>query len=231
MSERFDPDAALEELLPSLELDGLRPVRPFAPARWMAFFLGAFAVLSGGLLWRLFGLRPDQTVLGAASLWGLSAVEAVAALLLLARVLREALPGRGSNVAALGLGAAAAAVVHGAVGLATYARSPVRPAAGREWEAGLWCFTFEVALAVPCVLFAVWLGRRGLTARPRRLGLVGGLGAGLAADAVWRLICPYSQPSHAFGAHTTGVLGAVVLGLLLAFWWESARERAWRLRA
>lgn len=228
MSERFDPDAGFAELLPSLQAGGLRAVRPFAPARRMAFFVGLFAVLSAGLLWRLFGLRADHGVLGAPSLWGLSVLEMAAALALAAWVLREAVPGRSPSAAALGLGAAAGAAVHVAVGLTTFARSPVFPAAGREWEAGRYCFAFEVALAVPCVLFALWLGRRGLTARPRRLGLVGGLGAGLAADAIWRLICPYSDPAHAFSAHTSGVLGAVVVGLLLALWWERARLRAWR---
>ena len=64
--------------------------------------------------------------------------------------------------------------------------------------------------------------------RPRIAVVVTGLG--LAADAIWRLICPYTGPAHAFGAHTSGILVAVVLGLLLAWWWESSRARAWRQR-
>jgi len=228
MSESFDPGAAFERLLPALDGDA-RPVRPFAPGRWMVLFAGLWALSSAGLLWRLLGWRADREVLGS-SFWGLSVVEMAVALLLLAWVLREAVPGRSSSAAVLGFGAVGAAVVHLGVGAATFARSPVYPAAGTEWEGGLQCFVFEVLLAVPCVLFAQWLGRRGLTSRPRRLGLVGGLGAGLAADAVWRWICPYSAPAHAYGAHTSGVLTAVVLGLLLAAWWESARLRAWRRR-
>ena len=50
--------------------------------------------------------------------------------------------------------------------LATFAHSRIYPAAGHELKIGLICFAFEVALGIPCVLFALWLGRRGLTADP-----------------------------------------------------------------
>ncbi len=227
MNQRTDPSTAFAELQARLAAD-LRPVRPFVPGRWMAFFLALFAPFAGLMLWRVFGWRPDQGDLGGFGVWGLSALELAAALVLLPRVLREAVPGRSSSPTLLALAAAAAMAIHAAVILATFARSQVHPAAGSEWTTGRFCFAVEVALAVPCVLFALWLGRRGLTARPLRLGLLGGLGAGLAADALWRLVCPYSAPAHAFGSHSLGIAAAAGLGLILAAWWQSARTTVWR---
>ncbi len=222
MSERIDLNDAFAELRRQLPGD-LQPVRPFSPDRWMVAFLALFTPLTALILWRVFGWRADHDVLGSSWMWGLSAVELAAALVLLTRALREAVPARSSSLALLILVAIGTVVIHTAVILGTFTRSRVYPAAGSEWEVGLYCFVFEVVLAVPCVLFALWLGRRGLTARPRRLGALGGIGAGLAADAVWRLVCPYSQPAHAFGSHSLGVVAAVVLGLLLAWLWEIRR--------
>lgn len=206
--------------------DDLRPVRPFVPGRWMALFLALFVPLTAFALWRVFGWRLDQVALGSQWMWGLSAIELAAALALLSRALREAIPARSSSLALLGTFAGGLVVLHVAVILVTFARSPVYPAAGHEWTIGLYCFTFEVALGIPCVLFALWLGSHGLTSRPRRLGILGGVGAGLAADAIWRLVCPYSEPAHAFGSHSTGIAAVVVLGLLLANWWESRWARS-----
>ena len=222
MSERVDLNDAFAELRRQIPGD-LQPVRPFAPNRWLIAFLALFVPSAALILWRVFGWRADHDALGSPWMWGLSAVELAVAVVLLTRVLREAIPARSSSLALLSLTAAGAAVLHVMVIFATFARSRVYPASGHEWRIGLYCFIFEVVLAVPCVLFALWLGRRGLTARPRRVGALGGFGAGLAADAVWRLVCPYSEPAHAFGSHSSGILAAVAFGLLLAWWWEVRR--------
>lgn len=228
MSERIESGDAFAELRSRLP-DDLGSVRPFAPGRWMALFLALFVPVAVLILWRIFGWRPDQGVLGISWMWGLSAVELTAAVVLLVKVLREAVPGRSSSLALLTFTAGGAAVIHAAVILATFARSRIYPAAGHEWQIGLYCFAFEVALGVPCVLFALWLGRRGLTTRPRRLGILGGVGAGLAADAIWRLVCPYSDPVHAISSHSLGIVAVVGLGLLIAWWWELSRARLLRL--
>ena len=226
MSE-FDASDAFAALRSRLA-DDWRPVRPYAPGRWLSLFLGLFAPLAALALWSTFGWRSDQATLGVPWLWGLSALELAAAFVLLAMVLREAVPARSPSLALLTSAAAGVALLHVAVTLATLARSRVEPAPGHEWPIGLYCFAFEIALAVPCVLFALWLGRRGLTTRPRRLGLLGGIGAGLAADAVWRLVCPYTEPAHAFGSHSSGIVTVAVAGLGLAAGWEALRARGWR---
>lgn len=225
MNDRRDLDSAFAELQRQLPSD-FRPVRAFVPGRWLVVFLTLFIPLVALCLWRVFGWRADQDVLGTSGFLGLSAIELIAGLVLLTRGLREAVPARGSSLAGLALAGASAALIHAAIIWTTFTRSQVYPTVGREWEVALYCFVFEVLLAIPCVLFALWLGRRGLTSRPRRLGLLGGVGAGLAADAVWRLICPYSQPAHALGSHSSGLVATVVLGLMLAWGWEIVRARA-----
>ena len=227
MSEPIEPSDAFAELQSQLAGD-LRPVRPFVPGRWMLFFLALCIPLTALALWRVFGWRPDQDALGMLWMWGLSAAELAGALVLLARVLREAVPARSSSLGFLSFAAAGTMVLHVAVILATFAKSQMYPAAGHEWAIGLYCLTFEVAIGIPCVLFALWLGGRGLTSKPRRLGVLGGVGAGLAADALWRLVCPYSDPAHAFGSHSFGIVVVVGIGLLLAAGWEALRARAWR---
>ena len=227
MSEKNDSTHAFAELQARLPGD-LRPVRPFAPRRRMVIFMVLFVPLTALVLWRVFGWRSDQGALGSPWMWGLSILELAAALWLLVRVVREVTPGRRSSLALLGFGVAGTAVIHVAVILATFAQSQVYPDEGYEWLLGLYCFAFEVAIGIPCVLFALWLGRRGLTSSPRRLGILGGVGAGLAADAIWRLVCPYSALDHAFGSHSAGILALVAFGLFVAAIWESLRNHKWR---
>jgi len=60
-----------------------------------------------------------------------------------------------------------------------------------------------------------WLAARAFPLRPRLAGALYGIGAGLMADAGWRLFCHFSGPAHVLGAHT---LGVIVTGLLGTVW-------------
>ncbi len=230
MSSRIEHIPAFESLQAQIEGD-LQPVRPLATTRWLVGFLVFFVPISGTWLWWTRGLRGDYESLGGTWLWGLSAVELVLGTLLLIWILREAIPGRSlswqgmQGMAATGLG------LHVVITLATFAKSPLIVPDGMQWMYGLYCFRFEVVLGSLCLLFTLWLSRRGLTTRPRRVGLLGGLGAGLTADAIWRLLCPYSDLGHAFGAHMSGILTVVLGGLAAAFVWEGWRAKAWRSRS
>ena len=229
MTETSDTSPAFKALLARISGD-LQPVRPFAMTRWMALFVLVFAALCTAMLWRNVDWRTDHEALGSPWLWGLSAVELVIALVLLAWVLREALPGRNPSLALLVGVAVAACLLHFAVWLATLARSPVQVPEGMGWVYGIYCFRYEVALGVPCLLFALWLSSRGLTSRPRRVGALGGIGAGLAADAIWRLFCPYSDPAHALGSHSLGILAVLLGGLMCTACWDAVRLRTFRNR-
>ena len=70
------------------------------------------------------------------------------------------------------------------------------------------------------VLIALWIAQRGFTARTGRLGLMVGVGAAFAADAVWRLFCSISDPSHVFTSHTLAIALTALVGLVLATRWR-----------
>ena len=66
------------------------------------------------------------------------------------------------------------------------------------------CLTGTVVSALPALAVAGWLAARAFPLRPRLAGALYGVGAGLMADAGWRLFCHFSDPAHVFGAHTLG---------------------------
>ena len=48
--------------------------------------------------------------------------------------------------------------------------------------------------------------------RPLIMGVLFGLGAGLMADAGWRIFCHFSEPAHVLSAHLGGVLVSAMAG-------------------
>ncbi len=222
------------EQVPAALLDRLagelQPVRPFVPTRWMVTFVVLFAVASGTWLWRTVVWKAAYQTVERSWLLGSSAVELIAGCFLLGWVLREAIPGNSASVSAVAATGLTAGLTHVSLSLAAMRLSPMSVPEGQGWAFGIYCYRSEVLLGVPCLLFALWLSRRGLTSRPWRVGVIGGLGAGLVADSVWRLFCPYSEPAHSFGAHSGGIPTVVVGGLILAALWDALRQRAWRRR-
>ncbi|MEM7353365.1 MAG: NrsF family protein [Acidobacteriota bacterium] len=229
MSAMTEPNTALEDLQAQISGD-LRPVQPFAVTRWMAAFVVLFCIATVLFLWRSTGWQTNATLLGSFWHWVLSALELTVAFVLLACVLREAVPGRSPSLALLTFGAVGAGVLHVIISMASAAHDPVPVPDGMGWMYGVYCFRYEVALGAPCLLFAVWLSSRGLTSRPRRVGILGGVAAGLTADAIWRLFCPYNEPAHAFGSHSMGIMAVLVIGLICTACWDAWRLRAWRNR-
>ena len=81
------------------------------------------------------------------------------------------------------------------------------------------CLTGTIVSALPALAVAGWLAARAFPLRPRLAGALYGVGAGLMADAGWRLFCHFSHPAHVFGAHTLGIVVTGMLGVLLASCW------------
>ncbi len=78
------------------------------------------------------------------------------------------------------------------------------------------CLAGSLATALPGAVMAAVLAARAYPTRPALTGLLGGLGAGLMADAGWRLFCHFSEPAHVLSAHLGGVLAAGLCGALLS---------------
>lgn len=229
MNANQDQSSSFEALRARLP-DDLRPVRPSAPGRSLTVFLALSVAASTALLWTLLGWRADAEPLGPPWLWGLSLVELVAAAVLAVWALGETIPAKSASLMGLALAAAGCVGVHALIYWGTYLESPLQVPEGMQWMYGMDCLRYEVVLAVPCLLFVLWLSHRGLTARTRWVAGLGGLAAGLAADAVWRLFCPYSDALHALSSHSLGILIVVALGVLVASISDSLEARAWRRR-
>lgn len=228
MSHGVLSDAALAAVRERIASD-LRPVKPARIARWLWAVLSSFGAASFLVMCVLFGLREDHEVLG--NLWslGLTGCQFLAAFVLLAVTLREACPGRYSDRVSLGFLALAALTTHVFTTWLTFLKSPLAAPEGAGVNYSLVCLGLEIALGLPIGLFALRLLARGVVSRPLLAGIVGGLGAGLAGDAVWRLICPFSDPAHVLTSHTLGILAVSLLTFGVAAVWEGRRLRAWRL--
>jgi hypothetical protein len=70
--------------------------------------------------------------------------------------------------------------------------------------------------ALPVMAIAGWLVARAFPLRPRLAGALYGIGAGLIADAGWRLFCHFSDPVHVYGAHTLGIVAAAAIGIAVS---------------
>jgi hypothetical protein len=190
-------------------------VRPLPPPFARALVLLPIALLSlvAAPLW--FDLRVDLVRLGWAQAWGWSLVQSLAGVVMVAAAMREAVPGRGWARLPLACWLAVPILLVGVVTITTHGASPMWIRGG--WAVvGAMCLAGSLATALPGAALAAVLAARAYPTRPAVTGLLGGLGAGLMADAGWRLFCHFSEPPHVFSAHLGGVLAAGVCGAVLS---------------
>jgi|GEM_PF-999243 len=204
------------------------PVAPLRPMRSLVPWVLAVSALTLVALLLVFGLRSDAAALGPAWLWLPSVFEMIMALGLIAAGMQEAIPTRGQTVATVAIGVMAGATTHLVVAAATFANSPITAAPDARTQNVVLCVAMELALAVPVLVAALVVLSRGLVLRPLRAGICLGIGAGVAGDALWRLVCPFASLDHVLGAHLPGLVVAVVAGALLGVIWERVRVRGWR---
>jgi len=174
--------------------------------------LGILALLAAPLL---FDLRSDADRLGWLMTWGISVAQAALGLAVIAAALRESVPGRAWSASALAGWIIMPVVVLVAATFASFEASQV-PLARGWWMVGLVCLGGSAATALPIVALASVLAVRAYPTRPAVAGLLVGVGAGLMADAGWRLFCHFSEPSHVLSAHLGGVGLAAVAGAIVA---------------
>jgi hypothetical protein len=60
------------------------------------------------------------------------------------------------------------------------------------------------------------LAARAYPTRPALAGALIGLGAGLIADAGWRIFCHFSEPAHVLSAHLAAVVISAVIGAVVS---------------
>ena len=202
------------DLRARLEAD-YQPVRvlpsPLARALWIVP-IAVVALFAAPIA---FNVRPDAVNLGWTGVWGLSSIQFLIGLAVLVAALRESVPGRGwsRGAVALWLGIPIAVVI--AVTWLSWNASPVL-LRSEWWLIGGVCFAGSAATALPVVALSAILASRAYPTRPAIAGLLLGLGAGLIADAGWRIFCHFSEPGHVLSAHLAAVVMSSVIGSLLS---------------
>ncbi len=192
----------------------LSPVTPLGPA-WRRSAL----VLPGGLLLMAgihlaFGLRFDADQIGSAALWGLSALQIAAGLLVLGGALRESVPGDSLPRSALLAAFGGLGLWMFAVTWLTWLRSPTEVPAGSESLYRAWCMVWPLGLSLPLIALGIYLARQAFALRPYLVGALIGAGSGAIVDAGWRTYCEVSAPGHVLEAHATALVAATVAGAL-----------------
>jgi hypothetical protein len=201
-----------DELLARIAAD-MRPVRPLAsPLRRVLMSVPVGLVVFLGLPLYV-GLRADASTLGPLLTWGASAAQVSLGVWLLWAGAREARPGRRLslrlNAAVL---VATAAIVAGLTAL-TFAVSPTTlPGSLLPWSAGSFCYRGSLAVGAPQLFLAGWALGRALPGHPWLAGALFGAGAGLTADATWRLLCPVSDPWHVLVGHGGALVTLTLVG-------------------
>ena len=194
----------------------LRPVTPLPSPERRALRLAPLAALTLVAASAVFALRGDAPELGWILTWGVSIVQVLFALSLIALALRDAVPGRTLSRAAVLASACSVLGFSVAVTLRTWDLSPTMIVPEMvAWVSSV-CFTGTIVTAFPLLAVSAALAARAFVVRPWSSGALYGLGAGLGADAGWRLFCHFSDPLHVLSTHTGGVLATMAMGVLAA---------------
>ena len=212
------------DLLLAVERD-MRPVRPLASPGRRALLLTPVALALLVLAPQFWGWRSNLAQLSLATSWGLSVLEVIAGLLILAAGLRESIPGRElstRSVTALML-ATLAGYVCSVFLTAWLLPTTVPPAVAVRfvWE----CVGMTATFSIPALAVAVWLIARGLPNRPALTGALCGLGVGVMADSGVRLFCWVTEPAHVLIAHGGAIVMLMLLGSACALLVERVRAR------
>ena len=190
-----------------------RPVRALRSpwTRALAVVPIAIVALTGAQF--AFNVRPDAPNLGWLGVWGLSIAQSVMGIIVVGAALREAIPGRDWSLGAIAVWLSMPIATIVAITLVSWQASPVL--LRQDWwlVAGV-CFAGSAATALPVVALASILAARAYPTRPGVAGALFGLGAGLIADAGWRIFCHFSEPSHVLSAHLAAVIMSTIIGAL-----------------
>jgi len=193
----------------------LRPVRPLWPPsrRALALLPLALAVMIGVPLVNYF--RTDLAALGYFKSWGLSVIESLAGLAIIALGLREAVPGRELRARALLIASAVGLVLPLVIYRLTTETFSVGPRTWSQWQFGMACFRTSVLAAVPVLMASAFLTKRAFPLRRVATGILWGLGCGLIADAGLRLYCEFTTLPHMVLEHFSAVVASMLIGVVL----------------
>jgi len=200
-------------------LGDLKPVKPLPPP-WKRLALVAPIIIAVLVMPFVYNEVRETGDFGALLSWVPVAVQVFLALGLLVIALREGVPGWRVSTRLIFAMVLAAYSLQILVNLLMFMRTPL--SAGPSGVLGTWmsCFRVESLIGIPILVLVAWLVSRALPFRPLLAGFLAGTGAGIAAEASWRMICPNSEPGHVLLGHTGGVLILGLTGFLLGYVWS-----------
>jgi hypothetical protein len=206
----------------------LKPVRPLASPE-----LRALALLPIGIA-LLIGMPEywswkTHALLAPWSSWGLSTLETLLSVVILAAGLREAVPGRELSSRALTALMCTSFVSFALINMTTHSPAGTSHALWLQWLGE--CVGTAVTFSVPALIAPAWLVARALPNRPAVTGALCGLGVGLMADAGLRLLCWDGDYAHVLVAHGGAILILVALGALSATTVERIKARRLKRRS
>ena len=190
-------------------------VRPLPSPSLRALAVTPFAILALLAAPVYFNVRADAPALGWFLTWGASFIQVAMGFALISAALRESVPGRSWTPLQVASWIAAPLLLVVALTFASASLSAL-PLGRGWWNVGVVCLGGSAAMALPIVALANVLALGAYPTRPALTGLLLGLGAGLMADAGWRIFCHYGEPLHVLSAHLGGVLIAAGAGVALA---------------
>jgi len=199
----------------------LKPVCPLAAPWRRMLWVVPLTIVAFLLPQLIMGPRPDLDQIGMVLGWLPMIVQLLLGLGLLGMALREAVPGIGISRGRIGGLMIAAIGLHVLVNAAIWRFYPTTVEG--VWSLWWMCFRHELFLGIPFLLVVAWLAVRALPVRPRTIGLLSGVGAGVMADATWRMVCPISEVSHVLSSHLAPVFVLGALGYFLGWIWERSR--------
>lgn len=194
----MDDDELLKRIRSAIDRD-LAPVRPLR-APWIRALLPVAASAAGvALVVGVAGMRDDAGIIGSGLLLGVTVAQVASCAALFVVCFRWAVPGMsGSRWTALVL-AAGALVMQVLATAAVARRSAIAPS--DAVRAGLACFSAIAVVAVAPLATGAALLSRGLVTAWRAAYALLGFASGVAAEAAWRLHCPYSTWDHVLLSH------------------------------
>ncbi|HEU4602226.1 MAG TPA: NrsF family protein [Steroidobacteraceae bacterium] len=221
MTEHDVPASLLTQVRANLE-----PVKPLASPsrRVVSLFPLALVLFLGPPMY--YEWRENLSQLPSWASWGLSALESLGGIALMALALRQAVPGLAVRSRSMFSALAAGALLFTCVSLMTANVLPTPLHNPSAWSRlASECIVMELFFAIPSLAISAWLVARALPTRPALTGAAYGLAVGLMTDAGVRLFCWIDQPLHVFAGHGGAILIGTLGGALTAAIIERVKYR------
>jgi len=209
----------LPEELRAAILGDLKPVKPL-PLPWKRLALVAPIIIGVLVMPFVYNQVRDTGDFGALLSWVPVAVQVLLAMGLLVIALREGVPGWRVSTRLIFAMVLAAYSLQILVNLLMFMQTPVSAGPSGVLDTWMSCFRVESLIGIPILVLVAWLVSRALPCRPLLAGFLAGTGAGIAAEASWRMVCPNSEPGHVLLGHTGGILILGLTGFLLGYVWS-----------